>query len=75
MFAHTSPVYVLVQDQPIRSADDAAYFVRYLDNALQWLEVDGSFPSDAAKQEVLDAFRNGKNAFEALEAAGRSTGK
>jgi hypothetical protein len=66
VFAHTSPIYVLVKDQPIRSDEDAAYFVKYLNNSLQWLEADGSFPSDEAKEEVMEAFRKGKKAFEEL---------
>lgn len=65
-FAHTSPVYLLLDGQPIRSSPDAAYFVRYLDNAQTWLDQSGSFPSDTAKAEVLEAFEEGKQAFEAL---------
>lgn len=66
IFAHTSPVYLHLDGQPVRSAEDAAYFVHYLDNALHWLKDAGSFPSDAAKKEVLEAFQKGKEAFEAL---------
>ncbi len=66
LFAHTSPIYLLADNQPIRSTDDAAYFVKYLQNAMQWLEVDGRFPSKTAKEEVLEAFRQGMNAFESL---------
>jgi hypothetical protein len=29
-FASTSPIYVRVGDQPVRSADDAAFFVRWI---------------------------------------------
>lgn len=65
-FAHTSPVYLLLDDQPIRSSPDAEYFIRYLDNAQTWLDQSGSFPSDTAKAEVLEAFETGKQAFEAL---------
>lgn len=66
-FAHSSPVYVSVDEQAIRSKEDAAYFVRYLNNAQQWLEESGSFPSDSAKKEVLQAFEEGKQAFRQLE--------
>lgn len=62
-FAHSSPVYLLVNNQPIRSTKDATYFVRYLENARQWLKESGSFPSDSAKAEVLAAFEEGKRAF------------
>ena len=33
VFAHSSPVYVIRDGAPIRSWDDAEYYVRYLDNA------------------------------------------
>jgi hypothetical protein len=58
-FAHTSPVYITVANKPVRSPEDAQYFVRYLQNAVDWLQKSGSFPSDAAKKEVLKAFEEG----------------
>ncbi len=65
-FAHTNPVYILLEDQPIRSADDANYFVQYLDNVVTWLQSHGSFPSQQAKMEVISAFERGKQSFAAL---------
>ncbi len=62
-FAHTSPTYLLKGNEPISSKDDAAYFVRYLDNAKTWLANAGSFPSQEARDEVLAAFEKGKQAF------------
>ncbi|XOV94967.1 MAG: CehA/McbA family metallohydrolase [Bacteroidota bacterium] len=62
-FAHTSPVYIEIKNQPIRSSVDAEYFVQYLQNAIDWLEREGSFPSDEAKQEVLTKFRLGRDQF------------
>ena len=63
VFAHTSPIYLMLNDLPPRSAKDAAYFVHYLDNSINWLQEKGSFPSDKAKFEVLEAFRKGREAF------------
>lgn len=62
-FAHTSPTYVLVNGSPIRSTEDAAYFVTYLENGINWLAKSGRFPSEDARQEVLDTFRKGKHLF------------
>jgi hypothetical protein len=62
-FAHTSPTYVLLDEQPVRSKEDAEYFVKYLENAQQWLDTSGSFPSEEAKKEVLEAFEKGKQTF------------
>jgi len=62
-FAHTSPTYLLLDEQLIRSKEDAEYFVKYLENAMKWLDTSGSFPSEEAKEEVLAAFEKGKQTF------------
>jgi hypothetical protein len=56
-FAHTAPAYVTVDHQPIHSKEDATYFVSYLDNGINWLKKSGRFPSEQAKQEVLNSFK------------------
>jgi len=70
-FSHTSPVYIQIDGQSVRSRHDANYFVRYLQNVINWLDESGSFPSEAAKQEVLKAFEQGKQKF-ALRANNKS---
>jgi hypothetical protein len=65
-FSHTSPVYLVVDGAPVRSAEDSDYFARYLQNVIDWLDKSGSFPSEAARQEVLEAFALGKSMFEEL---------
>ncbi len=62
-FAHTSPVYIEIDGKPLRSEADAQYFAKYLHNAIHWLNESGSFPSDQAKREVLEAFEQGKQEF------------
>ena len=66
VFAHTSPIYVIVDEKPVKSPDDAAYFVRYLENSKNWLSKSGNFPDDEAKDKVLDAFDNGIDIFKSL---------
>jgi len=66
VFAHSSPIYLLKDDRPIRSRVDAEYFLKYMDNAIRWLDEEGSFPSEDAKKEVLGAFYEGRRAFEDL---------
>ena len=65
-FAHTNPGYVIIGNKPIRSANDAIYFVKYLENAILWLQHSGSFPSKKAKQEVLDDFKKGVEMYRKL---------
>ncbi len=62
-FSHTSPVYINVKNKPVRSREDAFYFARYLQNAMDWFEQEGSFPSEEARQEVLTKFEEGKKRF------------
>ena len=65
-FAHTSPSYVIVDKKPVRSKEDAEYFITYLDNGISWLRKSGRFPSGSAKQEVLETFTKGKLMFKKL---------
>ena len=65
-FAHTSPVYIEIEESPMKSTADAEYFVQYLQNVIAWLDTSGSFPSEEAKKEVLEAFEIGKRGFEQL---------
>lgn len=65
-FAHTNPCYVMLNKKPIRSSEDAQYFVRYLQNARFWLQQSGRFPSNEAKREVLNAFQEGIKKYERL---------
>jgi len=64
VFAHTTPVYTYLDGAPIRSWDDAQYYVGYLDNALRWLETEGRFARPSDKQASLDAFRAGRAIYE-----------
>lgn len=65
-FSHTSPVYIEVGGQPVRSPQDAGYFVGYLENVIGWLNEEGSFPDQEARQQVLQAFEEGKQGFAEL---------
>ena len=62
-FAHTSPLYLFLNNEPIRSQEDALYFVRHIENAIHWLQGYGAFPSDKAKNEVLEKFGEGRKEF------------
>ena len=60
VFAHSSPVYLIRDGEPIRSQDDAEYYVRYLDNAIQWLEKEGKFARSTDKRASIQAFEQGR---------------
>ncbi len=54
--AETSPVYVYCGDQPIRSREDAEYFVRWIDDITRQAEANTSWRSDKERKHVLDQF-------------------
>lgn len=60
VFAHSSPCYVILDGKPIRNWDDAGYYVRYMDQSIQWLEREGKFARPGDKRATLDAFRQGR---------------
>jgi hypothetical protein len=71
VFAHSSPVYVIRDEQPIRRWEDAQYYVRYLDNAIRWLETDARFASPSDRESSIEAFRQGRAVYEKRAAAAR----
>jgi len=65
VFAHSSPVYLIRDEEPIRNHDDAEYYVRYLDNAIRWLKTEARFARPSDKQDSLQAFEQGRAIFTA----------
>jgi hypothetical protein len=63
VFAHSSPVYLLREGQPIRSEEDAQYYVRYLESAIAWLDKQGNFARPSDKIATLEAFRAGQRLY------------
>ncbi|HVN78205.1 MAG TPA: CehA/McbA family metallohydrolase, partial [Terriglobia bacterium] len=64
VFAHSSPCYVILDGQPIRSWDDARYYIRYLDMAIQWLKTEAKFASEGDKKSSIEAFQMGQAIYE-----------
>jgi len=65
VFAHSSPVYCIRDEKPIRSWEDAEYYTRYLDNAIRWLETEAKFIRPSDKQASIQAFQQGRTVFAA----------
>jgi hypothetical protein len=57
-------VYILRDGRPIRSWDDAQYYVRYMDLSIQWLETQAKFARPEDKQASIEAFRIGRAVYE-----------
>jgi hypothetical protein len=64
VFAHTSPVYVMLDGDPIRSWDDANYYIRYMDQSIEWLNREAKFARQSDQQATLEAFRKGRAIYE-----------
>jgi hypothetical protein len=67
VYATTSPVYVVLAGQKPHSAEDARFFVAWIDHLL---ETTGTYPdwnSAAEKQAVLGRLRAARNIYVGLE--------
>ena len=61
--AETSPVYVYCGDEPIRSREDAEYFLRWVDDVARQLEADPGWNSERERRHVLDQFAEAHKIF------------
>jgi hypothetical protein len=72
VFAHSSPVYLIRDDEPIRNWDDAQYYIRYLDNCIRWLKTEAKFARPLDKQASIEAFQKGRAVYEKRAREARS---
>ena len=64
VFAHTTPAYIIHDGHPIRSAEDAEYYIRYLDTAAAWLDKEGKFARPSDKKTTLEAFDGARKIYQ-----------
>ncbi len=62
-FASTGPIYVKVGDQPVRSAEDAAFFLRWIDRVQSATEASSAWNSPAERATVLQALTQARAVF------------
>ena len=62
-FGHTSPVYVLVGGAPVRSPQDARFWIDWIDKLIARVEQRGQFATPARKQEVVNLFLKAKGVY------------
>ncbi|MEZ6061882.1 MAG: hypothetical protein R3C19_16175 [Planctomycetaceae bacterium] len=63
VWAHTSPVYVLKDDLPIRNPDDAEYFVEWIDQLLRVVAARNRYASAEDRQQVESLFQDARAEF------------
>ena len=62
-FATTSPIYVTVGGEPVRSAPDAAYFVAWIDRLIQGASAHGGYNTAEEKAAVLKLLADARAVF------------
>ena len=62
-WAHTSPVFIEIAGKPIRHADDAAYFVTWIDKLLNIVATRNRYPTPADRERVETLFRKAQDLF------------
>jgi hypothetical protein len=65
VFAHTSPVYVSVDEQPQRDAPSAAYFVEWIDRLIDLSARRAKYPDDASRERVAALFTEAQEYYRA----------
>lgn len=63
-FASTSPVYVTVDGQPARSAEDAAFFVKWMDRVLEFTRSRTSWNTPQEQAAVIAYIEQAKALFQ-----------
>ena len=69
-YATTSPVYVNVAGAPLRSPQDAAYFLAWMDRLISAAQSSAAWNSDTEKQTVLAMFAKAQQKYESIAKAG-----
>lgn len=62
-YAVTSPVYVTVGGKPVRSREDAAYFIAWIDRLIDHA-AKGDFNTEKERATVIANFRKARKEFE-----------
>lgn len=68
VFAHSSPIYLIMPGKPAASAESATLFLDQLGYLKRWIEQTAKFPTAANKAEALDRIAQGEAIYQKLEA-------
>jgi hypothetical protein len=62
-FAETNPIYVMVGGQPIRSREDAEFFLGWIDSVTKQAMEHSGWRSEKEKAHVFEQFREARQVF------------
>lgn len=66
--AHTSPVYIVVDDKPTASKRDAEYMIRWIDRLIVLAGEPERYVDEASRQQALEHFRKAHQWYEQVAA-------
>ena len=65
--AHTSPIYITVDDKPTASADDARYMLQWIDRLVEVAKSGTErFPDEKARNAVLTTYAQAQARYEQI---------
>ena len=64
LFAHTNPVFVIADGQPISSAEDAAFFVDWIDQMIGEIDERDDWDDPDHQAQVLATFREARAVYQ-----------
>lgn len=64
--AHTSPIYFIVDKQPIAQRDDALYMIRWIDRLVEIAKGADWFPLESDRQAVLNTYARARAVYEGI---------
>lgn len=62
-FAHTSPVYISIGNKPVASADDARFWIAWIDQLIAQVNDRGRFSNPERRKEVIELFRRAQEVY------------
>ena len=68
-FAHTSPVYAYLDDQPIVSREDLRFYIDWIEKLIVRVKTRARFSTEARRQEVVDLFTKALEEYRRRESA------
>jgi hypothetical protein len=70
-FAHTSPVYISVGDKRVASAEDARFWIAWIDQLIAQVSDRGRFSTPERRKEVVELFRRAQEAYRKIVVTAR----
>ena len=66
LMAHTSPIYMDVGTEPRTSSRDAAFFLKWVEEALVWARQQAKIPDPLQRQEMIRLFEKARKLYEEM---------